>query len=53
MIRGFGIAFLIGILVGTYSSVYVASAAALALGISKQNLMPVKKEGEEEAEELP
>ncbi|WP_127476148.1 protein translocase subunit SecF [Sulfurivermis fontis] len=55
MIRGFAIAFLIGILVGTYSSVYVASAAALALGISKENLMPVKKEGEgeEEMENLP
>jgi len=50
MIRGFAIAFLIGILVGTYSSVYVASAAALALGISKENLMPVKKEGEGEEE---
>jgi preprotein translocase subunit SecF len=55
MIRGFAVAFLIGIVVGTYSSVYVASAAALALGISKQNLMPVKKEGEgeENLEELP
>ncbi len=54
MIRGFAVAFLIGILIGTYSSVYVASTAALALGISKQNLMPVKKEGEgeEEVEEI-
>lgn len=50
MIRGFAIAFLIGILIGTYSSVYVASTAALALGISKENLMPVKKEGEGEEE---
>lgn len=50
MIRGFAVAFLIGILVGTYSSVYVASTAALALGISKENLMPVKKEGEGEEE---
>lgn len=54
MIHGFAIAFLIGIGVGTYSSIYVASAAALALGITKQNLMPVKKEGEgEEGEQLP
>lgn len=55
MIRGFAIAFLIGIVIGTYSSVYVASTAALALGISKENLMPVKKEGEGEEgmEDLP
>lgn len=55
MIRGFAVAFLIGIVIGTYSSVYVASTAALALGISKENLMPVKKEGEgeEEMENLP
>lgn len=55
MIRGFAVAFLIGIVIGTYSSVYVASMAALTLGISKENLMPVKKEGEgeEEMENLP
>jgi len=33
--------------VGTYSSVYIASSVALALGISKEDLMPpqVEKEG--------
>jgi preprotein translocase subunit SecF len=44
-IHGFATALLLGIFVGTYSSIYVASAAALALGVSKDDLMPVEKEG--------
>ncbi len=47
VIRGFAIALIIGVVVGTYSSIYVASSGVLALGISKQALMPVKKEGAE------
>ncbi|CAG19159.1 protein translocase subunit SecF [Photobacterium profundum] len=49
MIHGFALALLIGITVGTYSSIYVASALALKLGISREHLMPpqVEKEGEE------
>ena len=45
LIRGFAIALIVGVLVGTYSSIYVASATILKLGVSKQDLMPVKKEG--------
>ena len=45
LIHGFATALIIGVLVGTYSSIYVASSAVLALGITKQDLMPVKKEG--------
>ncbi|MGK0169789.1 MAG: preprotein translocase subunit SecF [Gammaproteobacteria bacterium] len=45
LIHGFATALIVGVLVGTYSSVYVASSALLALGITKQALMPVKKEG--------
>ena len=33
-------ALLVGVVVGTYSSIFVASTAALALGISKADLMP-------------
>ena len=47
IIHGFAFALIIGVLVGTYSSIYVASAAVLALGISKTDLMPVEKEGVE------
>lgn len=44
-LRGFSITLLVGILVGTYSSVFVASSAALALGVSKSDLVPPDKEG--------
>ncbi|OEE46734.1 protein-export membrane protein SecF [Enterovibrio norvegicus] len=50
MIHGFAAALLIGITVGTYSSIYVASALALKLGITREHLLPpppVEKEGEE------
>ncbi|MDR9830218.1 protein translocase subunit SecF [Vibrio sp. FNV 38] len=49
MIHGFALALLLGITVGTYSSIYVASALALKLGIQKEHLMPpqIDKEGEE------
>lgn len=43
-IHNFSLALIIGILVGTYSSVYVASAIALALGVSKADLMVSKPE---------
>lgn len=47
VIAGFSLALIIGVVVGTYSSIYVASASVLALGITKQDLMPVEKEGDE------
>jgi preprotein translocase subunit SecF len=54
MIHGFALALLLGITVGTYSSIYVASALALKLGITREHLMPpqIDKEGEE-IEEMP
>lgn len=45
-IFGFALALVIGIVVGTYSSIYVASYALILLGVTKQDLMPVAKEGE-------
>lgn len=47
VIRGFALALIIGIFVGTYSSIYVASNITLLLGVSKEDLMPPQKEGEE------
>jgi preprotein translocase subunit SecD len=52
IIFGFALALIVGVVVGTYSSIYVASTAVLILGISKEDLMPVKKEGVE-ADSLP
>ncbi len=47
VIHSFALALIIGVVVGTYSSIYVASTAALMLGVSRADLMPVKKEGAE------
>jgi len=43
-IRSFSLALIIGVLVGTYSSVYIASATALELGVSREDLLPKAKE---------
>ena len=44
VMRGFSIAMIVGILVGTYSSIYIASSTALYLGISREDLLPRAKE---------
>ena len=45
IIHGFAFTLIVGIVVGTYSSIYVASNALLMLGVSKFDLMEVEKEG--------
>jgi preprotein translocase subunit SecF len=47
VIQNFALALIIGVLVGTYSSIYVAAALALVLGVDRTVMLPVKKEGEE------
>lgn len=47
IIHSFAFTLLAGVIVGTYSSIYVASAAILELGVSKQDLMEVIKENPE------
>ncbi len=47
IIHNFAIALLVGVIVGTYSSIYVASPVVLALGINKEDLMMPEKEGAE------
>ncbi len=49
VIHSFALALIIGVLVGTYSSIYVATTSALALGISRSDLLLPDKEGEEMA----
>ena len=49
VIESFALALIIGVLVGTYSSIYVASASALALGISRADLLLPEKDEAEEA----
>jgi len=53
IINGFALALIIGVIVGTYSSIFIASALTLQLGISKEDLMPVEKEGADIEEIIP
>ena len=47
LIHGFAIALIVGVLVGTYSSVYVAANILLIMDISKEDLILPVKEGAE------
>ena len=47
VIHAFSLALILGIVVGTYSSIYVASTVTLALGVTKADLMPAKVEVKE------
>jgi len=44
ILRGFATALAIGIVVGTYSSIYIASALALDLKLTARDLLPVQRE---------
>jgi len=46
LIHGFATALIVGVFIGTYSSIYVASNVALMLGITKEDLMPIEVEKE-------
>ena len=54
MINGFAKALLVGVFIGTYSSIYVASNILILMGITKEDLIApiVEKEGEE-LDEMP
>ena len=52
IIKGFAVALFIGILVGTYSSIFVASPVVLSLRITRDDMLVIKEEGEE-ADSLP
>lgn len=54
MINGFAKALIVGICIGTYSSIYVASNLLLSMGVTKEDLIApvVEKEGEG-VDELP
>ncbi len=47
VINSFALALIIGVLVGTYSSIYVATTTALALGIKRSDLLMPEKDSEE------
>ncbi len=49
VIHAFSIALLLGIIIGTYSSIYIASNTILTMGISKEDLLPPVKDDDENA----
>ena len=48
MIHGFATALMIGVLVGTYSSIYVAANVLLAMNVTREDLLPPVKEEDDE-----
>lgn len=53
VIHGFSLAMIIGVIVGTYSSIYVASSSLLMMGVTREALLPPEKEGEDELDQIP
>jgi preprotein translocase subunit SecF len=47
MIHGFALALIVGVVIGTYSSIYVAANSLLILGVRKEDLMVPVREGAE------
>lgn len=46
VLRGFSAALIVGIIIGTYSSIYVAGSLAVALGLERKHLMPPERTDE-------
>ncbi len=44
-LSGFSLALLIGVIIGTYSTIYIATAMVIWLGVSRADLLPTAKEG--------
>lgn len=42
-IRGFALALIIGIVIGTYSSIYVAGALAVVMGLDRKDFLPTQR----------
>ena len=53
MIYGFAIALIVGVAIGTYSSIYVAANTLLIMGVSKEDLMIPVKEGADQEDLAP
>ena len=43
-LEGFALALIVGVIIGTYSSIYVATTSVLFLDVSTTDLMPIKEE---------
>ncbi len=52
-VHAFALAMIVGVVIGTYSSIYVASSSLLMMGITKEALMPPEKDEADELAEIP
>ncbi len=52
-VHAFALAMIVGVIVGTYSSIYVASSSLLLMGITKESLMPPEKDEADELSDMP
>ncbi len=48
-IHGFSLALIIGILIGTYSSIYVAGALAVVMGLDRKDFLPSQRQALDES----
>ena len=53
VLQPFALALIIGIVVGTYSSIYVATSSVLALGLERVHLLPAAKENTDKLSDTP
>jgi preprotein translocase subunit SecF len=49
-VNSFAAAMIVGVIVGTYSSIYVANSSLLMMGINKEAFMPVEKDNDDNDE---
>lgn len=52
-IAGFSVALIVGVLIGTYSSIYIASPTALALKVTSLDLIPPQPDKDDESGVMP
>ncbi len=52
-VHAFAAAMIVGVIVGTYSSIYVANSSLLMMGIDKEAFIPVEKENDDELMNMP
>ena len=50
ILHGFSVALIAGIIFGTYSSIYIATPVTLVLGITREDMLPPKKEATADAQ---
>lgn len=52
-VYAFAIAMIVGVVVGTYSSIYVANSSLLMMGVDKEALIPPEKENDDKLANMP